>query len=168
MKIQKLKIYKRSLSSGRRTMGNFVIGAWNVKSPFQKPISRQGNQTVIHSPIHSPFQRTSESIKREQQRKAEHEAKKKAELHELRMRSNMEREKARIEESKYRQRRAKHASRQSNLTKGTTRRSRTSYSGRQPSYEQQMEARGYRYNVASGTWEKRPTGRYNVASGLYE
>ena len=107
MPIFKRRIEKRSIPMGGRVKrGTFVVGGVRVSSPFQKPVERNG-ETVVRSPVRSPFQRTEESRQRQRQHEAESEQKRQKHMTELGHQVGEERAKARIAEAKGRQRRAK-------------------------------------------------------------
>jgi hypothetical protein len=80
------------------------------------------------------------------------------EVKSLEHRSKVEKLKADIARSQGRQRNAKRMGRQSVQWFGH----------KTPSYASQQERAGLKFNVASGEWERKPTGRYNIASGLWE
>lgn len=168
MKIQKLKIYKRSLNAGRRTRGNFVIGGYRVESPFKSPVTRQGGETEIHSPFRSPISRTQESIERQRQKEAERKERQKKLYGEIHYKADLEREKTRIATYKRKRRSANRAIRQPFTSEGTRKKVKRSSRAVSRGERQGGTPVGYYYNVASGEYEPRPRGHYNPASGDWE
>jgi len=171
MRIYKARIHKRTIDiwgKKRKGKGNFVVGGWKAQSPFSSPVTREGNETVIHSPIRSPFQRTQESIESQRRENAERESKR---LHNLRYQASVERQKTSIQEAKAKRRRIRRS--RNAPYEGTIKRRKARRSSRAVYREERPERQGrvpsgFYYNVAAGEYQPKPRGHYNVASGEWE